>query len=103
MRQLVLKRKRSYGSKSEPVPAHLRPSSRYAPPPGGPTPAATSQPSLPSDQRGLRAVTPEELLQRAKAEASRHVLPSPAFTKVVLEKGLEHLARGGLRPDIAMG
>ena len=49
-------------------------------------------------QRAISLKLPEELLERTKAEAARHGLPYQTFIKVVLEKGLDHLGRGGLRP-----
>lgn len=49
-------------------------------------------------QRAISLRLPEELLERTKAEASRHGLPYQTFIKVVLEKSLDSLGRGGLRP-----
>ena len=49
-------------------------------------------------QRAISLKLPEELLERTKAEASRHGLPYQTFIKVVLEKSLDHLSRRGRRP-----
>ncbi|MGA9776508.1 MAG: CopG family antitoxin [Candidatus Dormiibacterota bacterium] len=49
-------------------------------------------------QRAISLKLPEELLARTKAEASRHGLPYQTFIKVVLEKSLDRLGRGGVRP-----
>ena len=49
-------------------------------------------------QRAISLKLPEELLERTKAEASRHGLPYQTFIKVVLEKSLDRLGRGRVRP-----
>lgn len=49
-------------------------------------------------QRAISLKLPEELLARTKAEAARQGLPYQTFIKVVLEKSLDRLGRGDLRP-----
>lgn len=49
-------------------------------------------------QLAISLKLPEELLARTKAEASRHGLPYQTFIKVLLEKSLDRLGRGGVRP-----
>ena len=61
-------------------------------------PYAIDSPWFRGDPRAISLKLPEELLERTKAEASRHGPPYQTVIKVVLEKSLDHLARGGLRP-----